>query len=65
MSVHTGSLWIDRNFAVAPKDKWIAVGQNGVISLSDNITTLYAELAELRVNLGTITISFLPGGIRQ
>ena len=65
MSVHAGSIWIDNNLAEAPKDKWLAVAEHGIVEQNEDIVKLYADLEGRSIGLGTITIAFLPGGIRQ
>jgi hypothetical protein len=65
MSVNPGSIWTDRHWTDVPKDEWIAVTANGIIAQNHGILALYAELARLATPLETVTIAYLPGGIRQ
>jgi hypothetical protein len=65
MAVNPGSIWIDRHWSDVPKDEWIAVTDNGIIAQNQGILALYAELASLVTSLESVTIAYLPGGIRQ
>lgn len=65
MSVHAGSIWIDRNFSSVPQDLWVAVNSTRLVAENRDLSLLMSFLVQQRIPLNEITITFIPSGTIQ
>lgn len=65
MSVHAGSIWIDRNFASVPQDLWIAADATRLVGENRNLTLLLNFLVTQQFQLSDLTITYVPSGTFQ
>jgi len=66
MSVHPGSVWIDRNFAtLVPQDLWVAANATRLVAENVNYDDLIAFLILQNIPLQDVTIAYFPAGVFQ
>lgn len=65
MSVHPGSVWVDRNYLNVSRGIWIATTANGIQAEHPDINVLITRLASQGVSLADVTITNLPREIFQ
>jgi hypothetical protein len=65
MAVHPGSIWLDNNWSLLPKDLWVAANHSGIVAEDKDIVIVYSVLQRKNVNLDDITIAYIPDGVIQ
>jgi len=58
VSIHAGSIWIDANYSLVPKDIWVAVSARGTESEAHSYDDLLDNLVRLNIALGDVTIGY-------
>lgn len=65
MSVHPGSIWLDRNWPTPGQSLWVAATAIGVVSEADTYPLLITRLRNQRINFRDVTIAHVLVGVVQ
>jgi hypothetical protein len=65
MSVHPGSLWLDRNWSRLPQGLWVAADASRVVVEARTVVDLYRSLQNVQVRVDDVTIAYIPAGVIQ